>query len=117
MASLVQQGSYLSYPAPPGDKQITMKLVAGPAAYVAITPATPPTGGLVVQAADIGLSSIEFMFTAVSDNGQYIAYAMPAAAQTGPQTSIRLMITTANGGAEAAGDLSARSFLLCAIGY
>jgi hypothetical protein len=41
---------------------------------------------------------------------------MPAKAQNQPQTAIRYMIVVANGGAEASGDLSGKSFLFHAFG-
>lgn len=116
-ASIVRQGSYGNYPAPPGDKLTQMTLINGPASYTAITTGTPPTNGWLVTAKDLGLNAIEFVFIAVSDNGQYELVPMPAKSQNAPQSSIRFMIRTAATGAEiSTTDLSARSFLICAIG-
>src|SRR5262245_16321151 len=113
---ITRRGAYLKFPAPPGDTNLGLIMKNGPSSYTAISIATPPTGGFLVTAADLGLTSIVYAFTAVSSNGQYVAYAMPASAQNQPQTSVRYIITVANGGAEASGDLSAVSFLFLALG-
>lgn len=115
-ASITMQGSLQSYPTPPGSRRDAFTMKNGPSSYTAITTGTPPTGGLLVNASDFGLSDIEYAFVAVSDNGAYVAYPMPASGQNQPQTQIRYMIVVAAGGAEASGDLSERSFLFHAFG-
>src|SRR5258705_10007089 len=113
---ITKRGAYLKFPAPPGDTPLGLVLKNGPSSYSAISIATPPTGGFVVTAADLGLTSIIYAFPAVSSNGQYVAYPMPATAQNQAQLSVRYIITVANGGAETSGDLSAVSFLFFALG-
>jgi hypothetical protein len=110
------QGSLATYPAVPGARRQGFACKLGPASYTAISIAAPPTGGFLVNASDFGLVDIEFAYPAVSDNGQYVAFPMPAKAQNQPQTAIRYMIVVANGGAEASGDLSGKSFLFHAFG-
>lgn len=119
MAAVALSGSYASYPAPPGDKRITMKQIAGPASYTVISVATPPTGGIAVKATDIGLVEIEAILgTPTSDDGQYYLVPMPSKAQTAPQIQINFMAVVANTGAQVSGatSLSARTFIIVAIG-
>ncbi len=116
MANL--SGAYLSYPAVPGDKRFGFALITGPASYTQITTAAPPTGGILVNAGDFGLTELEWVGVGVSDNGQYHCVAFPALAQTQPQKQVRLEALTTDGGAQVAGatDLSGRTFLLMAMG-
>src|SRR5204863_6331262 len=111
-------GAYLSYPAVPGDKRFGFALITGPASYTVITTGTPPTGGILVNAGDFGLTELEWVGVGVSDNGQYHTIAFPALAQTQPQKQVRLeAITTATGAkVVATTDLSGRTFLLMGMG-
>lgn len=112
------EGSYASYPAPPGDKPWGVRQVSGPASYAVIVVATPPTGGIAVTARDLGFREIEWCSTGMSDNGQYILLPMPAASIVRPQTTVRFMAVTAATGAEvvATTDISARKFNILVLG-
>ncbi len=116
------QGSYLSYPAPPGDKRLTMKLLNGPSSYTQITNGAagnnPPTGGWQVKASDLGLVEIEAILCCVSNDGKYNGIGYPTKAQTSPQTTVAFEIVITHTGAEETGttDISAQSFLIVALG-
>jgi hypothetical protein len=108
-----------SYPAPPGNKHhsIIDRSIAG--AYTAITPGTPPTGGVVVNASEFGLQQIEWAQTLGSDDGTYDAVVLmnPLSANK-PSPSIRLQLVVAATGAQATGTIAAgRSMRILAIGY
>jgi len=61
-----------SYPAPPGNKRWSIIDVPLTGTYTAVTPGSPPTGGIAVSAAQFGLQSIEACFPgAGSDDGTY----------------------------------------------
>jgi hypothetical protein len=109
------------YPAPPGNKRWVVADIDGPASYTAITPGTPPTGGQVVRAGDIGLQNIEWAQVSGSDNGQYdgVCYIVgglgnPAKA-AGTQFQLQ-WITAATGAEAGAVNLSARSLRIVALG-
>ncbi len=94
--------------------------IVGPTSYTAVSVATPPTGGHVVYAADLGLVEIEHAEVALSDNGQYgarVIHDSTYANRRRGQPQIRLMFFTAATGAEVGSiDLSARTFRIFAIG-
>ena len=110
------------YPAPPGNKRWVICDIDGPTSYTAITTGTPPTGGQVVRAGDIGLQNIEWAQVSGSDNGQYDGTCYVAAGIGNPPkaggTQFNLQWLVAATGAEAAGaaNLSARSLRIVAIG-
>jgi hypothetical protein len=116
-------------PVPPGHLPWTIVDVDGPASYSAISAATPPTGGQVLKAADLGFQQIWWAQCVGSDNGQYdgVVYvvgglgnprsgATPNVSQAGSQ--INLQWITAATGAEVGGatNLSARRLRLLVIG-
>lgn len=108
------------YPAPPGNKRWVICDIDGPTAYTAITLGTPPTGGQTVRASDIGLQNIEWAQVSGSDNGQYdgtcyIVGGLGNPAKTAG-TQMQLQWILAATGAEASGNLSARSLRIVAIG-
>lgn len=107
-----------SYPAPPGNKPLTIATITGPASYTAVTPGTPATGGYVVNARDIGLIDIDTAHVSLSDNGTYGAQVIHDLNPAAGTQAIRLMFFTAATGAEVAGavDLSGRTFRITAIG-
>ena len=105
------------YPQSSGAKRESVLLVAGPNPYTAVSVATPPTGGQVVQAAAFGLKYIEAAEGSLSDDGQYGVRVIHDSNPKQGTTSIRLMWFTAATGAQAgAVDLSARSVRVRAIG-
>lgn len=117
-------------PVPPGDRPWTIIDVDGPASYAAISTGTPPTGGQVIKASDIGLQAIDWAQAMGSDNGQYdgICYVVgglgnPRVGGTpnysNPGTQINLQWITAATGAEVGGgtNLSARRVRLLVIGH
>jgi hypothetical protein len=108
------------YPAPPGNKRWVICDIDGPNPYTVITVGTPPTGGQVVRAGDIGLSNIEWAQVSGSDNGQYDGVCYVVGSVGNPAkvggTQINLQWLTAATGAEASGNLSARSLRIVAIG-
>lgn len=53
-----------SYPAPPGNKRWSVVDVPLSGTYTAVTPGTPPTGGIPIAASIFGLQSIEACFPA-----------------------------------------------------
>lgn len=90
----------------------------GPASYVQVANATPPTGGDPVTAAECGLKAITMLFCGLSDNGQFLAQATPGVAGGGEPTSWVIRYVTAATGAEVAGavNLSGRTFRMFAFG-
>ena len=107
------------YPAPPGNKLECVHDLNIGGAYTAITAATPPTGGITVNAATFGLQYIEWAQTVGSDNGQYdgICYLSPLNASK-PSKTFQLQIIVAATGAEASGTInSARTMRLYVKGY
>jgi hypothetical protein len=111
--------SRFSYPKVPGDGPWSVVDVTGPASYAAMVPGTPPTGGQLVTAADCGLTSIHWIQSMGSNNGQYDIVCYPAAFSAGnPMASVRLQWVTAATGAEviAAVNLSTITVRLLVIG-
>lgn len=116
-------------PSPPGDQPWTIIDIDGPSSYTAITAATPPTGGQVIKATDIGMSNIDFAVAIGSDNGAYAGECYivgglgdprsggsPNYSQAGSQ--INLQWITAATGAEVGGgvDLHLRRMRLLVLG-
>lgn len=108
------------YPSPPGNKRWVICDIDGPTAYTAITPGTPPTGGQVVRATDIGMQTIEWAQVSGSDNGQYDGTCYVVGGLGNPAlrggTQVNLQWISAATGAEASGNLSARSLRMIAMG-
>jgi hypothetical protein len=106
------------YPQVPGSKLEVLTMVDGPSSYTQITPGTPPTGGQTLNAKDVGLGTIDFVFPGTSDNGTYIVYPIwttqSAGVKPGQATSVQLMWITAATGAQVSGatNLSGRSVKL-----
>lgn len=108
-----------SYPAPPGNKHFSIidRSVAG--AYTALTPGTPPTGGIAINASEFGLTQIEWAQCVGSDNGQYdgIVYMGPFV-NSKPSPAIRLQLVAGTTGAEASGTIAAgRTVRILALGW
>jgi hypothetical protein len=88
------------YPQPIGAKTEVVANIAGPGSYAAIVVATPPTGGQLINASDIGLKYIDHVHCSLSDNGQYET--LPTRGDSASQAvpSIRLMWRVAATGVE-----------------
>lgn len=103
------------YPSPPGNKNISIVTVAGPASYTAVTNGSPPTGGQALTARDVGLpNGVEFIEACASDDGQYeVAVIFPSNPAKGASSVILRWVVSATG-AEVSGttDLSARKVRL-----
>lgn len=108
-----------TYPAPPGNKRHSIIDISGPASYVQIAVATPPTGGQQVAAAVFGLTQIEWSQSMGSDDGQFdiVIFGQPLQ-KNKPLAFITLMWIIAATGAQVAGavNLSARTARIFAIG-
>ena len=106
------------YPAPPGNKMESIADIPISGAYTAITPGTPPTGGLSVTATQFGMQYIEWAQSVGSDNGQYDGVIMMAASPNKPSTSVRLQLLVSATGAEASGTIAAgRTIRILAKGF
>lgn len=109
------------YPAPPGNKPVSMADIVGPASYTVITTGATPTGGQTVLASAFGLKMLEYVWASMgSDDGQYIGRCYLNPFYDGmPSPSVLLQWVIAATGAEvtAAVDLSGRKIRLFAIGY
>ena|SRR5437763_982420 len=101
-----------------GDRYASCVDHPGPASYVQVAAATPPTGGDPITAAEFGLKSLTMVWGAMSDNGQFLAIVTPTVGAKGEVTGWTIMYVTAATGAQVAGatNLSARTFRLFAIG-
>ena len=103
-----------------GDRMLSEITVTGPASYTAITPGTPPagpTGGQDIPASAFGLKFIDKIEGGLDQSGTYNVLAVPNVPSGGQgATKATLMWTTANGGAEASGDLHTFTVRLLAIG-
>jgi hypothetical protein len=82
-----------SYPAPPGNKRDSILDRPINGAYTAIGVAVPPTGGILVNASEFGLSQIEWAQVVGSDNGQYdgVVYMAPYN-KNQPSPAIRVQV-------------------------
>lgn len=108
---------FADYPSPPGNKPFVIGEFLGPSAYLQLVNASPPTGGIQVQAKDIGLVEVEFITAMLSDDGQYELNFTP----NNPGRSSRSVtgiVIDANTGAEigAGVDIHLRSFRFLAVG-
>lgn len=110
--------SRFSYPKVPGDSLWSMLDITGPTAYVPVVAGTPPTGGQLIPASNFGLQSIDWVQSTGSDNGGFDIVCIPMPFSLGnPMPAVLLMWVNALTGAQApAGNLSARTVRLLAIG-
>lgn len=113
-------GTFLAdFPAVPGNKPFTIVDIPGPASYTQVGVATPPTGGVTINAADIGLTNIEFFMVLGSDNGQYGGEPIIDSTFLGRgAATVRFLAYVLNTGAQVTGatDLSGRTFRVFAFG-
>lgn len=110
---------FSDYPSPPGNKPVVVADFDGPSSYTAVTTGTPPTGGFVLSASQLGLAEIEHVVVSASDNGQYGARVIFESTYVGRGArQVRLQFFTLATGAEVAGgtNLSARRFRAFAVG-
>jgi hypothetical protein len=108
-----------SYPAPPGNKRDSILDRPINGAYTAIGVAVPPTGGILVNASEFGLSQIEWAQVVGSDNGQYdgVVYMAPYN-KNQPSPAIRVQLLVSATGAEASGTIAAgRTLRIMAVGW
>jgi hypothetical protein len=108
-----------SYPAPPGNKRESIIDLPINGAYTAITPGTPPTGGILVSGALFGLQYIEWAQVLGSNNGQYdgVVYMSPFNVNQ-PSAAIRVQVINSATGAEATGTIVANRYLrILAVGW
>jgi hypothetical protein len=109
-----------NFPKVPGDQPWSVVDVAGPSSYTAITPADPiVTGGQQLAQSVFGLNTnIVFACSMGSDNGQYTVNVYHKTFVPGQPTTGGLVLQwiVAATGAEASGDLSARTVRLLVIG-
>lgn len=119
------------YPTPWGNKKASVFYHTGPASYVQMVVAAPPTGGDPLSDVEAGLRFLDFVDGGISDNGQFRVEAVsssgnPSQAQgagqggtvgSSPRTWRLRWIVVATG-AEVAGavNLSGRTVRLLAIG-
>src|SRR5258706_13531142 len=101
-----------------GDRYASCVDHIGPAAYVVVTPGTPPIGGDALSAAEFGLKALTMVWAALSDNGQFMALVTPTVGAKGEPTGWIIRYIVASTGAEVAGatKLSAHSFRFFALG-
>lgn len=105
------KGMLPQYPAPQGSKNESVKTFAGPSLYTVISIASPPTGGIIVKASDLGLVDIDQADAWGSEDGQFGAQVIFPAQPQGPVTQVNIQIFTLATGAEVgAVDLSAHAF-------
>ncbi len=106
------------YPSPPGNLNQVVAAVPGPASYTTVVVGSPPSGGIVVTAQQLGLTSIHWAEGGVSDDGAFgIVPIFDGNPLTGaPQ--VRFLAYTLNTGAQvsAVTNLSARTFRIFAFG-
>lgn len=103
-----------------GSRRAVIADLTGPNPYAVIGIATPPTGGQLVRATDLGLVNIESLSLMGSDDGQYSGVLFPGSLSGAGQgvSQVRVMWVTAATEAQAgAVDLSGRTMRLMAIGY
>jgi len=107
------------YPSPPGNLNQVVATVPGPSNYATVVVVSPPSGGFVVTAQQLGLTSIHWAEGGLSDDG---AFGLQAIFDNNPATDvqqIRFLANTVNTGAQvsAVTNLSARTFRVYAFGY
>lgn len=93
------------YPISIGGKQLSILDHSGPAApgYVVVTPADPPTGGDVVEAAAFGLKFIEGVAVGGDESGLYAIVPIHSALDSTPRSQVTLRWFTAVTMAEVVG--------------
>lgn len=106
------------YPSPPGSRNHTVHTLTGPASYTQISVASPPTGGIEVTAAQLGLVSIEWAQGGCSDDGQYGLRAIFDNNPARDVSKVRFEAYVLNTGAQVSGsaNLSSRTFRIYAFG-
>jgi hypothetical protein len=110
-----------SYPAPPGNKPVSIVDVAGPSSYTQITLSTgaAPSGGQAVSARHFGLTALERIEAGRSDDGTYqiVAYLTPFNKNgTSPGAVLQWIVASTGAQAAANANLSARTVRLYAQG-
>lgn len=115
---MAAQSNLPDYPAPPGNKPVNIVNIVGPSSYTQISTGSPPTGGQVVKATDIGMQQIEFCFGGTSDDGQYGVEPILDGNPAGGASQMRLAWYVLNTGAQVSGatNLSARTMRLFVLG-
>jgi hypothetical protein len=107
------------FPASSGSDRL-MSIVdhKGPASYATLVTGSPPTGGDSLTAKECGLNYITAVSAQLSDDGQYLVDASSMVGGGGESTSVVLIWTTANTGAQVsnATNLSARTIRLMVYG-
>lgn len=121
----------MDFPQSFGNKRVSCWYHTGPASYVQLAVAAPPTGGDVVTDTEAGMRFFDYVWGGISDNGQYRVEAVPIAGnpsqaqgagqggtQGAQQRSWRLRWEVIATGVETAGavNLSGRTVRLFAIG-
>ena len=111
-------GNLPDYPAPPGNKRMTVATVSGPTSYTQVTTGSPPTGGQVLKASDIGLVDFDHAFPGMSDDGQFTAWPIFDKNPQIAANQVRLLWKVTATGAQVAGatNLSARTVRICGFG-
>ena len=116
MAAITPRGVLAQYPAPDGSRPESVLTFIGPASYVQISIAAPPTGGITVNASDMGLVNFDQAMVWGSDEGTYGARIIWPNQPFSPPTTLILQIFTLATGAEVAGatNLAAKTFRIWA---
>lgn len=112
-----------AYPAVAGGKLIGVNVHAGPANYTQVTPGNPVAGGDLVYASEFPFGQgIDWLSTAVSDDGAYLALPIFNNTQTGSNrgsqssVTVKYLVVATMAEVAAAANLSARSFRFLATG-
>jgi hypothetical protein len=115
MADLVVKG----FPQSDGGKIESVIDHTGPASYVQLAAATPPTGGDPITAAAFGMKSIEYLDCSMDNTGTYNVTATNGAPDALGRPTWLLAWYVAATAAQAAGavNLSASHVRIRAIGY
>lgn len=116
MAAISPNGVLLAYPAPQGSKNESVKTFVGPSSYAVVVIAAPPTGGIKINATDMGLSDFDQVVVWGSDEGTYGARVIFPNQPRGPVLFVRIQVFTLATGAEISNttDLSAKTFRIWA---
>jgi hypothetical protein len=110
-----------SYPAPPGNKPVSIVDVTGPSSYtqISLSSGAAPSGGQAVSARHFGLTALERVEASRSDDGMYqvIPYLTPFN-KNGTSPGLVLQWVVASTGAQVASsvNLSGRTVRLYAQG-
>lgn len=110
-----------TYPAPPGNKPVSIADVTGPSSYtqISLSSGAAPSGGQTVSARHFGLSALERVEAGRSDDGMYqvIAYLTPFNKNgTSPGCVLQWIVASTGAQVAAAVNLSARTVRLYAQG-